>query len=212
MVALYDVVMGRDWNEKNKTLFKNPYSQFVKLETDFTKTWTLNSSSQLVAHLNGGYVWCYGNSTQAPNSELFYMGGANSVRAFSVRGVGPGDVESFGDRATDYLMRNGNLKLLGNLEYRQQLFGNLHGALFLDAGNVWNTAEGSAGYFQMKNLFRQLAVGTGIGIRYNLDFLVVRLDWGIGLHVPYETGKSGFFNTDGFKRNQTLHFAIGYPF
>ena len=54
--------------------------------------------------------------------------------------------------------------------------------------------------------------GTGIGIRYNLDFLVVRLDWGIGLHVPYETGKSGFFNTDGFKRNQTLHFAIGYPF
>ena len=85
----------------------------MKLETDFTKTWTLNSSSQLVAHLNGGYVWCYGNSTQAPNSELFYMGGANSVRAFSVRGVGPGDVESFGDRATDYLMRNGNLKLLG---------------------------------------------------------------------------------------------------
>lgn len=212
VVALYDVVAGRDWNEKNKTLFKNPYSQFVKLETDFTKTWTLNSSSQLVAHLNGGYVWCYGNSTQAPNSELFYMGGANSVRAFSVRGVGPGDVESFGDRATDYLMRNGNLKLLGNLEYRQQLFGNLHGALFLDAGNVWNTSEGSAGYFQMKNLFRQLAVGTGIGIRYNLDFLVVRLDWGIGLHVPYETGKSGFFNADGFKRNQTLHFAIGYPF
>ena len=212
VLSLVYLAKGDRWNEKEKTLFKNPYSQFLKVETDFTKTWTLGDGVRLVAHLNGGYVWCYGNSTQAPNSELFYMGGANSVRAFSVRGVGPGNVESFGDRATDYLMRNGNLKLLGNLEYRQRLFGNLHGAVFLDAGNVWNTADGASGKFQMKNLLREMAVGTGVGIRYDLDFLILRLDWGIGLHVPYTTSRSGFFNTDGFKRNQTLHFAIGYPF
>ena len=68
------------------------------------------------------------------------------------------------------------------------------------------------GRFRLKNFFREMAVGTGVGIRYDLDFLIIRLDWGIGLHVPYETGKSGFFNTDGFKKNQALHFAIGYPF
>ena len=212
VVSLAYAINGRSWNEKGKKLFKNPYSQFVKLETDFTKTWALSGTTQLVAHLAGGYIWCYGNSTIAPNSELFYMGGANTVRAFSVRGIGPGNVKSFGDRATDYMMRNGNVKLLGNIEYRQQLFGNLYGALFLDAGNVWNSADGAAGQFKWKDLLREMAVGTGVGIRYNLDFLVLRLDWGIGLHVPYDTGKSGFYNVDGFKRNQTLHFAIGYPF
>ena len=212
VVSLGYMIKGDSWNDKDKKLFKNPYSQFVKLETDFTKTWTLNSSSRLVAHLNGGYIWCFGNSTYAPNSELFYVGGANSIRAFSVRGIGPGDVESFGDRATDYLLRNGNMKILGNLELRQRLFGSLHGALFLDAGNVWNTSGRAYGQFQMKNLLREMAVGTGVGIRYDLDFLILRLDWGIGLHMPYDTGKSGFFNIDSFKDCQTLHFAIGYPF
>ena len=212
VVSLGYMIKGDSWNDKDKKLFKNPYSQFVKLETDFTKTWTLNSSTRLVAHLNGGYIWCFGNSTYAPNSELFYVGGANSIRAFSVRGVGPGDVESFGDRATDYLLRNGNMKILGNLELRQRLFGSLHGALFLDAGNVWNTSGRAYGQFQMKNLLREMAVGTGVGIRYDLDFLILRLDWGIGLHMPYDTGKSGFFNIDSFKDCQTLHFAIGYPF
>ena len=212
VVSLGYMIKGDSWNDKDKKLFKNPYSQFVKLETDFTKTWTLNSSTRLVAHLNGGYIWCFGNSTYAPNSELFYVGGANSIRAFSVRGVGPGDVESFGDRATDYLLRNGNMKLLGNLELRQRLFGSLHGALFLDAGNVWNTSGRAYGQFRMKDMLREMAFGTGVGIRYDLDFLILRLDWGIGLHMPYDTGKSGFFNIDSFKDCQTLHFAIGYPF
>ncbi len=211
-LSLAYMVTGKKWNEKNKTMFKNPYSQFLKVETDFTKTWNVNSSAQLVAHLAAGYVWCYGNSSQAPNSEQFYMGGANTVRAFSVRGIGPGNVKSFGNTATDYLMRNGNLKFLSNLEYRQQLFGGLQGALFLDAGNVWNTADASNGKFQVKNFLREMAVGTGVGIRYDLDFLVLRLDWGIGLHVPYDTDKSGFFNASSFSRHQTLHFAIGYPF
>ncbi len=224
LLSLGYMIGGKKWNEKNKTLFRNPYSQFVKLETDLTKTWTLSSASQLVGHVNAGYIWFYGNSDAVPNSEMFYVGGANSIRAFSVRGVGPGRIESFGDKAVDYLMRNGNIKFVANLEYRHRLFGNLHGALFLDAGNVWNSSDNhitnnastenlsDQGHFRFKNCLRDLAIGTGVGIRYDLDFLILRLDWGIGLHVPYETGKSGFFNTDGFKKNQTLHFAIGYPF
>ena len=223
LLSLAYMIGGKKWNEKNKQLFKNPYSQFLKIETDFTKTWNLNSASQLVAHVNAGYAWIYGNSDALPNSELFYVGGANSIRAFSVRGIGPGSVESFGNKAYDYLLRNGNVKFVCNLEYRRQLFGNLHGAVFIDAGNVWTTTNNSGengyldtvsdlGRFRLKNFFREMAVGTGVGIRYDLDFLIIRLDWGIGLHVPYETGKSGFFNTDGFKKNQALHFAIGYPF
>ncbi|MBR4920472.1 MAG: BamA/TamA family outer membrane protein [Prevotella sp.] len=224
LVSLGYMIAGRDWNEKDKPLFRNPYSQFIKLETDFTKTWTLSSASQLVGHLNAGYIWLYGNSDAIPNAEMFYVGGANSIRAFPVRGVGPGSLESFGDKALDYLLRNGSVKFVANLEYRRRLFGNLYGALFLDAGNVWTPPNddsdedevwdyiASHSHFQPKNFFRELAVGTGIGIRYDLDFLILRLDWGIGLHVPYDTGKSGFFNVRSFKDNQSLHFAIGYPF
>ena len=220
LVSLAYMIGGKSWDEKNKKLFKNPYSQFVKLETDFTKTWTLSSTSQLVGHLNAGYIWVYGNSDVIPNAEMFYVGGANSIRAFPVRGVGPGSIASFGDRAWDYIMRNGNVKFVANLEYRPHLFGNFYGAVFLDAGNVWTTTNGlygneeteNLGKFRFKNFFRELALGTGIGIRYDLNFLIIRLDWGIGLHMPYDTGKSGYFNIGSFKDANTLHFAIGYPF
>jgi outer membrane protein assembly factor BamA len=216
-VSLGYMIAGKSWNEKNKKLFKNPYSQFVKLETDLTKTWTLTAGSRLVGHVNAGFLWYYGNSSWVPNSELFFVGGANSIRAFSAHDIGPGDRDSYGDRATDYMMRNGNLKFVANLEYRYQLFGNLHGALFLDAGNVWNIPNNDddtaiPGRFKLKNMLREMALGTGVGLRYDMGFLVLRLDWGIGLHVPYDTGKSGFYNVDSFSRSQTLHFAIGYPF
>jgi outer membrane translocation and assembly module TamA len=117
-----------------------------------------------------------------------------------------------------------------NLEWRQRLFGSLYGAISLDAGNVWSlehlksadnasdeelaalaTAD-SQMHFDFKDLFSELAVATGVGIRYDLDFLIIRLDWGVGLHVPYETSRSGFFNVDKFKDHQTWHFSIGYPF
>ena len=217
------LLAGRSWTERDKELFKNPYSQFLRIETDFTKTWTLGSNSSLVAHVGAGYIWVYGNSDWMPISEMFYVGGANSIRAFGVRGVGPGSMPGYNDRALDYLLRNGSMKFVFNLEYRRRLFGSLHGALFLDSGNVWTPPGDSyddpeidkffaPGNFKLKNFFREQAVGTGLGIRYDLGFLVLRLDWGVALHLPYDTGKSGYFNVDGFSRNQTLHFAIGYPF
>ena len=222
LVSLGHLAAGRSWNEKDKTMFKNPYSQFVKLETDFTKTWRLSDVSRLVGHVNAGFIYAYGNSDWLPNSEMFYVGGANSIRAFHVRGVGPGKFPGLNDKAVSYLLQNGDIKLVMNLEYRRQLFGKLHGALFLDAGNIWNFDEDyddeearqifAGTKFQFKNILNDLALGTGIGIRYDLDFLILRLDWGIGLHVPYDTGKSGYFNIDSFSRQQTLHFAIGYPF
>ena len=223
VTSLVMMAFGKKWNDRNKQLLRNPYSQFIKVETDFTKTWTLNSQSSLVAHVNAGAIFAYGNSDWLPNSEMFYVGGANSIRAFSVRGIGPGSFPGFSDKAMSYLVQNGEIKFVCNLEFRRRLFGNLHGALFLDAGNVWNRKEGTVDTgddqqqytgtkFQLKNMLREMAVGTGIGLRYDLDFLILRLDWGVALHVPYDTGRSGFYNVDGFGRNQTLHFAIGYPF
>ena len=220
VVALYDVLTGKSWNDKDKTMFKNPYSQFVKLETDYSKTLTLDSHSKIVGHVNAGIIYHYGNSDWLPNSEMFYVGGANSIRAFPVRAIGPGSFPGIDNKAYSYLMQNGDIKFVCNLEYRRQLFGSLYGAVFLDAGNVWTIEEEFGdelpGYgtsqFKFKDFFRQMAVGTGIGFRYDLDFLILRLDWGVALHLPYATAKSGFYNVDSFKDSHTLHFAIGYPF
>lgn len=230
LTSLGMMALGKGkWEEQDKKLFKTPYSQFLKLETDFTKIWTVAPQSQLVAHANFGIICNYGNSRKAPFSELFYVGGANSVRAYPMRSIGPGSFGAAGmPRYGSYLFQNGDMKLVMNLEYRRQLFGNLYGAVFLDAGNVWNLSTNvgdddeevnefyrefyADSRFEFDKFFDQLAVGTGIGLRYNLDFLVLRLDWGIGLHLPYATDKSGYFNARSFSRDQTLHFAIGYPF
>lgn len=214
LLSLGYVVAGNKWNEKEKTMFKNPYAQFVKFETNFTKIWSMGDKSSLAAHVNAGVIWSYGNSSWAPYSESFYVGGANSVRAFNVRSIGPGKHKSY-TRSWSYIEQVGDLKFQANLEYRPHLFGSLYGALFLDMGNVWTIHDVSYdldGKFKFNSFFKEMAVGTGIGLRYDLDFFILRLDWGVGLHVPYETGKSGFYNIDHFKDAQTFHLAIGMPF
>ena len=214
ILSLGYAIAGEKWGEKEKTMFENPYAQFFKIETDFRKTWKLGEYSELVGHLNAGIIFSYGNSTTAPYSEQFYVGGANSIRAFNVRTLGPGGYY-VPIRKFSYMDQTGDIKFQANLEYRSRLFGNLYGALFLDAGNVWTRHDDgyrTGGQLKMKNFFDQLAVGTGVGIRYDLDFFVLRLDWGIGIHLPYDTGKSGYYNIPKFKDGQSFHLAIGYPF
>ncbi len=211
ILSLGYMAAGKKWGTKGKQMFKNPYAQFIKIESDLRKTWKVATHSQLVGHISAGAIWAYGNSTDAPYSEQFYIGGANSIRAFNIRSVGPGAYYT-SDNKSSYMDQTGDIKLQLNLEYRPRLFGNLYGAIFLDAGNVW--AMHDDGYranskLQLKNLLQETALGTGVGIRYDLEFFVLRLDWGIGLHLPY---KSGFYNFSSFKDSQSLHFAIGYPF
>lgn len=211
LLSLGYMAFGEKWTDKEKTMFKNPYAQFLKVETDYSKTWQLTEHSKLVGHVNMGVVWAYGNAISAPYSEQFYVGGANSIRAFNVRSIGPGRYHAKTSYLS-YLDQTGDMKLQANLEYRPRLFGNLYGALFLDAGNVWTLRSYSdrpGAVFKPKNILKEMALGTGIGIRYDLDFFVLRLDWGIGLHLPY---RNGFYNFDRFKDSQSLHFAIGYPF
>ena len=167
-----------------------------------------------MGHVNAGIIWSYGNAENAPYYEQFYIGGANSVRAFNVRSIGPGRYQSTNSKYS-YIDQTGDIKYLMNLEYRQKVWGDLYGALFLDAGNVWtlrNHEYSPLGKFDVGKFFGQLAVGTGVGVRYDMGMFVIRVDWGIGLHVPYDTGKSGIYNIRRFKDAQSLHFAVGYPF
>ena len=213
--SLYFLAKGDKWTDEGKKMFKNPYSQFIRLETDYTKTWPLDNKSQLVGHVNAGFIYSFGNSSDAPFSEQFYVGGANSIRAFTVRSIGPGSFVPIGGRQVSYLLQNGEIKFVANLEYRRRLFGSLYGAAFLDAGNVWSHEDKIVGgdyQFRPKNFLKELATGTGLGLRYDLEFLVLRVDWGFGFHVPYETSKSGYFNIERFKDMHSLHLAIGYPF
>ena len=227
LVSLGYATFGKCFSTPDKTLFGISYAQFIKLSTSLRKTWQMGFKSQLVGRVAGGIIIPYGNSEYAPFSESFYVGGANSIRAFTVRSIGPGHYKNE-DNDYNYFDRVGEIKLEANLEYRFNIFGSLYGALFLDAGNVWDTKNyyysdndprdgdgddpDNNGQFRIKDFWRELAIGTGLGIRYDLDFFVLRLDLGIGLHLPYDTGKSGFYNIPRFKDALGLHFAIGYPF
>jgi hypothetical protein len=198
--------------DKPKTMLGNPFSQFLKLTSELRYSHVIDRNHRLAGRIGGGIIYSYGNSTASPYSEQFYVGGANSIRAFSIRSIGPGRVLPDRDNLFASLDHTGDFKLEGNLEYRFSLVGALEGALFIDAGNVWLLRdEGSGGPLEWRHFLNDIALGTGAGIRYNLDILVVRLDAGIALHVPYDTGKRGYFNKtrdDGFG----FHIAVGYPF
>lgn len=204
---------GRSFNKTNKQLFGSPFAQFVKLTAEAHHKIKFNPRFFLATRLFAGAIWSYGNSTRAPYADQFYVGGANSVRAFTVRSIGPGSYRTAQTRYS-YMDQTGDVKLEANAELRARLFGSLHGAAFLDAGNVWLMRDDPlrpGGKFSAKAL-KDIAVGTGVGLRYDLEFLVLRLDMGIALHAPYETSRSGFYNIEKFKDGLAFHFAIGYPF
>lgn len=210
--AIY-AATGRTLDTPDKTIFKSPFAQFVKGTAEASANFKLSSRLRLATRAFGGVVYSYGNSTRAPYSEQFYTGGANGVRAFTVRSIGPGAYRSDNSKYA-YIDQTGDVKLEANVELRAQLFGSLYGAAFLDAGNVWllrNDPMRPSGRFSMSNLHR-VAVGTGGGLRYDLDFLVLRFDVGVPLHAPYNTGRSGWYNIPRLGRSLAYHFAIGYPF
>ena len=187
---------------------------FLKFLFTLKNTFRLTDKTSLATRVQLGAIWSYGNSDYAPYSELFYVGGANSIRAFAVRSIGPGGYRDNTGRNT-YLDQSGDLKFEFNAEYRFPILGALHGALFVDAGNVWLMRKDDAhpnGQLSLNSLLDQIALGTGAGIRYNLDFLVLRLDLGVGIHAPYDTGKKGYYNMTKFWDSLGLHFAVGYPF
>ena len=206
---------GQPFDEEGKKLMGVPFAQFLKLNSEFRYHYRINKDQSIASRVAGGVIWSYGNATTAPYTEQFYIGGANSVRAFSARNIGPGGYPPNDQAKYTYINHVGDIRMEANVEYRFRMVGDLHGALFLDAGNVWLMRKDEnrpGGELTLRNFAEQIALGTGVGIRYDMDFLVFRLDWGIALHNPYDTGKSGYYNIPKFKDSMALHFAIGYPF
>lgn len=198
-----------------KDLFGTPFSQFVKGQTQLVWGHRLGGDNWLVSRVAVGAAHAYGNSTQVPYSEQFYVGGANSIRAFTVRSIGPGSYKAPPGQPEDYFDRTGTFKFEANVEYRFPIFGPLHGALFVDTGNVWLLKDDPmrpGGTLRGKTFFRDLALGTGVGLRFDISMLVIRGDLGIGIHAPYDTGKSGYYNMKSFGNSLAFHLAIGYPF
>ena len=206
---------GEPFDKKNKGLLGTPFAQFLKVTTDYHYLWNLPGKTSLAMRVAGGVLWAYGNKDVAPYTEQFYLGGANSLRAFSVRGLGPGGTKPHTGKY-GYLDQTGNIRMEANIEYRFPIYGDIYGAVFLDAGNVWLMRSDPVkpeGQLRLKTMPKQIALGTGIGLRYDLDILVFRLDWGIPIHDPWETGKKGYYNIEGkFMKQTVLNFAIGYPF
>lgn len=198
-----------------KTLFETPFSQFVKGSTQLVYGRTLWGAHRIVARAAVGAAHAYGNSAAVPYSEQFYVGGANSVRAFTVRSIGPGSYHAPADLVNGYFDQTGTFKFEFNVEYRFPILGPLHGAVFFDSGNVW-LLEGDprrpGGKLEGKSFLKDLAVGTGAGLRFDIGMMVIRGDLGIGIHAPYDTGKSGYYNMTSFKNSTAFHLAIGYPF
>lgn len=198
-----------------KELFSTPFSQFVKAQTQLVYNRRLWGNNWLVSRVAVGAAHAYGNAKEVPYAEQFYVGGANSIRAFTVRSLGPGSYRPPEDVQNSYFDQTGTFKFEMNVEYRFPIIGPLHGALFVDAGNVWllkNDPLRPGGQLTASHFLRDIALGTGAGVRFDIGMLVLRGDLGIGIHAPYDTGRSGYYNMESFGKSLAFHLAIGYPF
>lgn len=215
ITSLLFYAAGKSFNQKDKNIFGNPYAQFIKGTCEMRQLWKIDNNQHIATRILAGAIYSYGNSEYAPYSEQFYIGGANSLRAFTIRSIGPGSFRPDTESRYSYLDETGTLKLEMNIEYRFRIISDLHGALFVDAGNIWlmkEDPERPGGEIRADTFAEQIALNTGFGVRYDLDFLVLRLDFGLGLHAPYDTGRKGYFNLSPFRDGFAWHFAIGYPF
>lgn len=205
---------GKGYNEEKK-LFGATMAHFFKTTSEARYTWRIDRNTSLATRVMGGLIYPYASNKVAPYKEQFFIGGANSIRAFTVRSIGPGKYVPKKNDKYGYLDQTGDIKFEANVEYRFRIVNDLHGAIFLDAGNVWllrDKGQIEGGKFKMNSIGENLALGTGAGLRYDLSFLVIRLDCGVALHLPYETEKSGYYNIPKFSDGLGIHFAIGLPF
>lgn len=198
------------------TLFNIAYAQYAKFDFDFTHLLRFDNSNSLAMHLGFGIAWPYGNSTILPFEKRYFSGGANSVRGWSVRELGPGNFKGT-DGRIDFINQTGDMKLDMNLEYRTSLFWKFDGAAFIDAGNIWtlrNYAEQPGGQFKINEFYKQIAVAYGVGLRLNFSYFILRFDMAMkAINPAYETEKEHYaiFHPN-LSRDFDFHFAVGLPF
>ena len=198
------------------TLFNIAYAQYVKLDFDYTHLFQFDKRNALALHAGLGVAYPYGNSTVLPFEKRYFSGGANSVRGWSVRELGPGKFKGT-DGRIDFINQTGDVKLDLNAEYRSSLFWKLQGALFIDAGNIWtlrNYAEQPGGQFKFTEFYKQIAASYGMGLRLNFDYFILRFDMGMkAINPAYESEKEhwSIFHPK-LSRDFDFHFAVGLPF
>ena len=207
--------------EKNEQgqyqVFGIAYAQYAKADFDFTNNISFDYNNQLIFHVGFGIAYPYGNSTILPFEKRYFSGGANSVRGWSVRELGPGKFKGT-DGNIDFINQTGDMKLDLNVEYRAHLFWKMNGALFVDAGNIWtirNYEDQPGGQFKFSEFWKQIAVGYGIGFRMNFDYFILRFDLGMkAVNPSYEIdgGEQFPLVKPKFSRDFTFHFAVGLPF
>ena len=196
-------------------IFNIQYSQFAKADIDFAYNNYITDKIRLVFHTGLGVGVPYGNASILPFEERYYSGGANSMRGWSARRLGPGNFNN-NSGSIDFMKQSGDIKLDLNLEARFRLVWKLEAALFLDAGNIWTIrdyAEQPTGVFHWNEFYKQIACNYGAGLRLDFDFFVIRVDMGIKLYDPGYPIKNERWRTELSWRNDfALHFAVGYPF
>lgn len=202
-------------NKENRyELFGIAYSQFVKGDVDFSKSIVLDNRNKLAFHVGVGVGYPYGNTKMLPFERSYFSGGANSVRGWSVRSLGPGSlsldsVKSFADQV-------GDIRLDLNLEYRTKLFWKFEMAAYIDAGNIWTMRadkDKPNSNFDFSRFYKEIAVSYGLGLRLDFDFFLIRLDTGMKAYDPQQLKRDrwALFHPN-FQDNFALHFAVGYPF
>ena len=203
-------------SEGKRTLFNIAYAQYAKFDFDYTKILRFDERNSLALHGGLGIAIPYGNSTVLPFEKRYFSGGANSVRGWSVRELGPGKFKGV-DGRIDFINQTGDMKLDLNAEYRTHLFWKLDAAAFIDAGNIWTLrdyADQPGGQFSFKSFYNQIAVAYGLGLRLNFDYFILRFDGGMKAINPAYTSTEEHYALwhPNLKRDFTFHFAVGLPF
>lgn len=198
-------------------LFNIAFAQYVKGDIDITRSIRIDEANTLVFHAGFGIAYPYGNSSVLPFEKRYFSGGANSVRGWSVRSLGPGKYKER-DGRINFISQTGDMKLDLNVEYRTHLFWKLGGALFIDAGNIWTLRdypEQAGGQFRFKDFYKQMAVCYGLGFRFNFDYFILRFDLGMkAVNPAYEEDDEEHYPLlhPRLSRDLAFHFAVGLPF
>lgn len=192
-----------------KQLFGINVAQYLKLDVEYRKHWDIGYNNVFAFRTSVGYALPYGNSNSIPFSRSYFAGGPNDIRAWKIYDLGPGGED------TGLEFNVGNFKLLTNIEYRFDIVSSFKGALFVDAGNIWDTTNSSltsdkAKFNSIKSL-QNIAIGTGVGLRYDFSFIVFRLDLGFKTYEPYKTSGAKWFQVSSLKK-PTFNLGINYPF
>lgn len=202
-------------NESHYNVFGIRYSQYFRTDLSFSRKEVIGGKTAIAYRIYGGIGLAYGNSTEMPIDRMFYAGGSNSMRGWVARTLGPGCSEITEDQLR-YPSQVGNMKLEANLELRFPIWGMFNGAVFFDAGNVWMVKQKNREYvegsvFSIKDFYKTIGFNTGIGIRIDISFAVLRFDWGIRLYDPNQPVRQRWIHNFRFK-NTAFNFGVGYPF